>query len=905
MGTGLLRHQPGLENELVEERRKLNRMNWWHPLRLRFRALFAKQQLDSEMEEEMRTHIEMQIQENIQAGMSPEEARYSALRQFGWPEKIKETCRDQRGVSWIENLGQDIRFGARMLRKNPGFTAVTVLMLALGIGTTTGIFTVAYGVLLKPLPLPDSERLVNVFEKGPRSQFPKASVSAQNYLDWKARSKSFTALSCFQYSPVNVGAEGGTPERWNAGIVHDDFFRVAGVNPALGIPFTSEHFTSGFDAVVIVSHGVWQERFAGASNVLGKTISLNGRMRTVIGVMPPGFQTPGQSRVWLPKVFDNQELLDRGSKAFVVLGRLRSGVTPAQATGEVAAIAANLAREFPSMLKGWSAFVLPVLEGFTQPMRLPLLVLSAAVGIVLLMACVNVANLLLARGAARVGEMATRSALGAARGHLARQLGVESLMLALLGGVAGCLFAALLLKLVIVAAPAGLPRVNQVTLDFRALGFALAATVLTSLIFGFAPAWRLACVQPIWAMRDSAASTTARTGRISKSLVVFQIAASMIVLVAAGLLLRSFHRLVRTDLGFRPAELLTVRLELPSSKYGGEGRRNQFANSLVEKLAALPGVENVAATTLLPLQGWGGVITRIEGRPSPRPSEAPATGYAAVTPDYFRTLGIPILRGRGFTPSDDANAAKVGVINQAFAKRFFPGEEPLGRRVELGFADPPQWIEIIGIVRDTRNESIENQPQDQVFTPLDQAPWFVGTPISVAIRTRPGTVDLIPALREAVWSLDRDQPLHNLKPMEQVLFEATALRRFTLIILSVFAGLALLLTLVGLYGVLAYAVSKRKREISIRMALGAQRGHVLRLVLSEGVFLAAGGIAAGLVGALAVVRVMRNLLYETGTTDPATFLAITLLLCVVTFLACWLPARRAARVDPMVVLRYE
>jgi putative ABC transport system permease protein len=782
---------------------------------------------------------------------------------------------------------------------------VAVLTLALGIGANTTIFTVAYGVLLKPLPLPRSERLVNVFERGPNGRFSKTPASAQNYLDWKARSKTFSALTCFQYSPVNLSADGGIPERWNAGIVHDDFFKVAGVHPVLGVPFRAEHFSEGADGVVILSHGVWQERFGGDLNVLGKTISLNGRTRTVIGVMPLGFQTPGQSRVWLPKVFNEQELTDRANKSFVVLGRLADGVTAAQATSEVAAIAANLSRDFPELLNGWSAFAVPVLEGFAQPMRLPLLVLVAAVSVVLLMACVNVANLMLARGTARTGEMALRVALGAERRHLIRQLSVETLVLAILGGAAGWLFADALLKIVIATAPAGLPRVNQVSLDLNALAFTLGTTLLVCFVFGFAPVWQLARARPVEAIHDSSDQTTARTGRVSKSLVVFQIAAAMVVLVATGLLVRSFDRLLRADLGFRPDELLTVRLELPSSKYSDDGRRNQFARSLIEKLSVLPGVESAAVTTSLPLQGWGAVITRVEGRLSPPPSEAPATGYAAVTPDYFHTLNVPLLRGRGVTASDDANAPKVGVINEAFARRFFPGEEPIGQRIELGFAEPPQWIEIVGIVRDTRNESIENSPQDQVFMPLDQSAWFVGAPISVAIRTRPGTPGIISGLKEAVWSLDKDQPLHNLKPMTQILFEATAQRRFTLIILSVFAALALLLTLVGLYGVLAYAVSQRRREIGIRMALGAQRSNVLQLVLREGLLLATIGITAGFFGAMAAVRVMRGLLYEIEPTDPATFTVITLLLGAVTLLACWAPANRATKVDPMLALRHE
>jgi len=379
----------------------------------------------------------------------------------------------------------------------------------------------------------------------------------------------------------------------------------------------------------------------------------------------------------------------------------------------------------------------------------------------------------------------------------------------------------------------------------------------------------------------------------------------MVVLVAAGLLLRSFDRLLRADLGFRPDELLTVRLELPAGKYGRDGLRNQFAQALVEKLAAVPGVQSAAVASRLPLQGWPQVITRVEGRPSPKPSEAPATGCAGVSPDYFRTLDIAVLRGRGFAPTDHAGAPRVGVINEAFARQFFPGEDPLGHRIEIGFDDPPQWIEIVGLARDARNESLEARPQEEVFVPLTQQSEFFGTAISVAMRTRPGAPHIVNALRQAVWSLDKHQPLHNLKPMKQVLFEATAQRRFTLIVLSVFAALALLLTLVGLYGVLAYAVSRRRREIGIRMALGAQRGNVLRLVLREGLLLAVGGIAAGLLGALAVVRVMGTLLYGIRPTDPVTFGAITLLLGAVALLACWLPARRAARVHPMEALRYE
>ncbi len=799
----------------------------------------------------------------------------------------------------------DFRFALRQLLKNPGFTTIAVLTLALGIGANTAIFTVAYGVLLKPLPLPQSDRVVSLWETKPGGKFDKVPAAAPNYLDWKAQAKSFAALSAWQPSSVNVGADGGSPERWTAASVHEDFFQVAGVSPALGRTFAPEHFQTGEDAVAILGHGVWQERFGGSPDVIGRTIQLNGRIRTIIGIMPPGFQSPGLARVWLPKVFNAGELADRGFKSFYVLGRLAPGVTVTQADRELAGMAANLAREYPAALEGWTAFAHAALEDVAQPLRLPLLVLLAAVGVVLLMACVNVANLLLARGSGRTGEMALRVALGAERRHLLRQLGTESLLLAALGGTAGILFTAFLLKVVVAAAPAGLPRVSQITLDLTALGYTLGAALLTALLFGFAPAWQLIRVHPVQALREASDQTTARGGRISRSLIVFQVAAAMVVLIATGLLVRSFEQLLRADLGFRAEELLTVRLELPRGKYGGDGRRAQFAESLVEKLTAISGVESAAVTSQLPFQGWPRLIMRVEGRPKPRQSDAPSTGFSGVTADYFRTLGQSVLRGRNFTSADHARSPLVCVVNEVFARQHFPGEDPLGRRIEVGFSEPPRWLEIVGLVRDARNQSVETQPQPEVLVPLSQQSEILGTAISVAIRTRAGSPDVVPALRQAVWSLDPDQPLHNLKPMQQILVESTAQRRFTLILLATFAGLALLLTLVGLYGVLAYAVSRRRREIGIRLALGSPRGRVMRLVLGDGLRLALVGIALGLIGAFGATRVLGSMLYQIAPTDPLTFAAIPILLLGVGLLACWLPAWRASRANPIEALRNQ
>lgn len=799
----------------------------------------------------------------------------------------------------------DLKFAMRQLAKNPAFTIVAVLTLALGIGANTAIFTVANGVLLKPLPLPDSERILSLWEAGPGRGFDKVPASAANYLDWKSQAKSFTAISAWQPASINIGAEGGNPERWTGALVHQNFFDVTGVRPVLGSEFLPEHFERGKDGVVILSQGIWRERFASDPNILGRPLLLNGRNRTVLGVMPDGFQTPAQARAWVPKAFSAEELADRGYKQMYVLGRLKANATPEQASVELAMLAANLAKNYPEALANWSAFAHPALEDVAAPMRRPLMVLLGAVMAVLLMACANVANLLLARGEARAGEMAVRTALGAQRRHILRQLGLESALLASLGGIAGWFVAAGLLKSLLAAAPAGLPRLNLVSLDGTALAFTVAVALITAMVFGFAPMWKLASSQPVTAIRASSDQSTARQGWASRLLLIFQVALAVVVLAAGGLLLRSLDRLIRMDIGFRPSELLTARLELPRAKYGGEGRREQFANSLLEKLLAIPGVERAAITSDLPMQGWPQLIMRVEGRPTPRQSEAPTTGFAGISTDYFRTMGVAILSGRDFEASDRADTTRVGIVTEAFVRQVFPTENPLGKRIEVGFSEPPRWIEIVGVARDARNQSLEAQPQAQVFVPLAQQDEFFGPSFSVVVRARPGLANLAASLRQAVWSLDKDQPLHLVKPMTQIVAEQLAQRRFTALLLGVFAALALLLALIGLYGTVAYGVSRRRREIGIRMAIGADRRSVLQWVLGEGFRLALTGVLVGIGGAWATLRLMRNLLYEISPADPLTLGAVSVLLLVAAVLASWLPARRAAGLNPIVALRQD
>ncbi len=802
----------------------------------------------------------------------------------------------------------DLRFAFRQLLKDPGFTALAVATLALGIGANTAVFTVVNAVLLKPLPLPESERLVSLWERKTSSaQNAQVPAAAGQFVDWHRELKSFAALACWQSAAVNLAGNGGPPERHNGALVSEDYFRVVGIGPARGNGFAHENFTTGRDGVVILGHGVWQERFGGDPNILGQTIVVNGREREVVGVMPPKFQSPAQARFWVPKVFSEQSLADRNFKHISVLGRLAPNVTLEQAQVELTTFMAALEQEHPEALKGWTAFAQPALEDVVKGMRPALLVMLAAVAMVLLMACVNVANLLLARGAARRGELAIRAALGAPRGRLIRQLFTEAMLLALAGGAAGLLLAYGLLQGLLALAPAGMPRLDQVTLDRAAFAFTALACLVTGVLCGLVPAWRLSQTSPNEAMKGAGQRATGSVGWLRRGLVVFQTGAAVVVLVGTGLLLRSFDRLLAIDLGFQPELLMTARLELPPVKYAAGQRRNQFAEDVLERLTAQPAVASAAVSTHLPLQGWARYILRIEGQPTPPPSESPATGYTGVSLDYFRAMGMRVVQGRELDARDREAALAVCVVNQAFTRRFLAGTDPVGQRIEIGRSDPPLWIEVVGVVNDARNAGLEKQPDEQVFVPLRQQPGFFRSnpALSLVVRGQAGAQSMAGLIREAVRAVDPDQPLHLLQPMNQMLAQATAQRRFTVLVLGVFAALAAALASVGLYGVMSCSVSQRTAELGIRMALGAQRGSVLRLVLASGVRTLSLGLVAGVAAALAASRWLQSMLFETSSFDPITYGAVAVLLFTAGMAACWWPARRATRVDPIVALRAE
>lgn len=799
-----------------------------------------------------------------------------------------------------------LKLSLRQHLKNPGFAIVAILTLALGIGANTAVFTVANTVLLKPLPFPASERVMSLWETNPQRGFPQAPVAFGQFTDWRQNLKSFSSLAAWQGAVFNLGAEqGGVPERRQGAQVTEDFFRVVATPPLMG-GFSPEHFQPGKNGVVIISHGLWRDRFGSDPAIIGRSVVINGTSRTVVGVMPEKFQTPAKADFWSPFLPAPGQAEDRNWKALLVFGRLAQGATPEFARTELEGFHASLQQAYPEYLRDWGATLFPVLETVAKPLRPAMLVLVAGVGLVLLMACVNVANLLLARGSGRAAEFAVRSALGAGRRDLIRQLLTESLLLAAVGGVAGVVVAHWLLGALLAAAPASIPRLDQVRIDGPALLFSLGICALTGVLFGLFPALQLSKARPIDALR-SGGRMSVPLGRLKRALVAAQVATAVVVLCATGLFVRSFERLLNADLGFQPERLLTARIDLPSARYSAERGRDRFVDELIGRLSSQTGIESVAAAAALPLQSFPQYTMRIEGVPSPEPGRAPVTGYTAVSTDYFATLKHPIRNGRDFNAGDHENAPRVCIVNEAFARRHFSGTDVLGKRITITLTEPSDWLEIVGVAGNTRNAQLEGETVEQAFVPMHQENEIHrgNAAISVAIRTTGDPSVAADVLTKAVWSIDRNQPVHRVLPMTTILGENWAQRRFTTLVMSVFAVVAALLAGIGLYGVMSHFVQARTRELGIRMALGAQRGDLVRLVLANGGRTIAAGVAVGLAGAVAAAWAVRSMLYRTPPFDVSTFAGVMLFLIVTGLAACWWPARRATKVDPMHALRAE
>jgi putative ABC transport system permease protein len=802
----------------------------------------------------------------------------------------------------MQTLWQDLRYGARMLLKRPAFTLIAVITLALGIGANTAIFSVVNAVLLRPLPFKDPDRLM-VIRETKLPQFPEFSVSPGNFLDWKAQNTVFERLVTSNSSSFNLIGT-GDPERLRGMFVSDGFFATFGAVPQLGRDFLPEEDQPGRNLVVMLSNGLWQRRFGGDPKIVNQTITLNGQSYTVIGVMPASFRYGGQNLdLWTPIAFTAQQAQNHGGHYLSVVGRLKPGVSVEQARTEMITIAGRLATQYPDANTGWSVKLGPMLEFAVRDIKPALLVLLGAVAFVLLIACANVANLLLARAAGRQKEIAIRTAMGARRWRIVRQLLTESVLLALTGGVVGLVLANWGMKLLLTLAPQNLPRINDASLDGRALGFTAAITLLTGMIFGLVPALQASKPNLNEVMKDAGRGST-ESGRrqlIRSTLVVLEVASALVLLVGAGLMIKSFWRLQQVDPGFNPNNALTASVALPRRKYPEEDQQAAFYKQLIEKLATLPGVQTAGAGNVIPLSNDYVLGFVIEGRPPLPPGAGQSTNYYAVSADYFKAMGIPLLRGRVFTEQDTKNTTRVAVINDSMAKKFFPNEDPIGKRIHVTNG-PTTFREIVGIVGDVKHYSLEQTATLQTYEPYTQQPF---SNMTLVVRTAGDPTSLSSAIRNEVLKLDKEQPVSTITTLDQLVSTSIAQQKFSMLLLGVFAAVAMLLAAIGIYGVLSYAVTQRTHEIGIRMALGAGRRDVLRLVMGHGMILTGIGVALGLMAAFLLTRLMSTLLFSVNATDPLTFGLIPLLLVTIALLACWIPARRATQVDPLVALHYE
>jgi len=877
---------------------------------VRFGGFFRRNHSEREIATEMESHLQMHIADNLRAGMSAAEARREALMKLGGVEQTKEMVRERRRLPLLEVLLQDVRFGSRLLGKNPGFTAVVVLTVALGIGANAAIFSVVHAVLLKPLPYPESDRLVMVWEKVflPNYQNDENSPSPGNFSDWKSQNTVFENIGTYRNRSFNLTGA-GEPVRVEGEQVSAGLFSVLKVNAALGRGFTAEDDQPGGRHVVVMSDGLWKSRFGSNTQILNKSILLDGESYAVVGVMPPGFHFPDpDDQLWVPIALTPQDLANHGSHYLLVTARLKRNVTLTQAQGELNRIAQRLTELYPDTNTGVLVNMVALREEIAGPVRPVLFALFGAVGFVLLIVCANVASLLLGRASSRHREIGIRMALGAGRIRILRQLLTESALLALLGCALGMVFARwgiLALKLL---SPPHIPRMDGIHINISVLAFSLAISLLAGFIFGGLPALQATRDS----MNDSLKEGTRESARGARLrtrnlLVVLETALGVVVVIGAGLLLRSFLILERVPLGFQPQSVLTFRVIPRGERYLPLAGRTAFYQQALERIGALPGVKSAAAVSFIPLtfvRGSKGFS--IEGRVPPAAGQIPMAGYDAVTPGYFESLQIPLHSGRDFSWRDTPQGQRVVIINEAMARTYWPGEDPLGKRIKFGTpGDPFPWWTISGVVSDIREFDVLTLPRPTLYLPVSQADDSIYVLRDWLVRASGDPMTIASSIRRAMREVDPDLPVSRLRSLEQVRSISVAPQRFNLSLFGLFAVLALVLAAVGIYGVMAYSVAERTREIGIRMALGAQRGNVVKLVLAQGVRHAALGVFLGLAGAFALTRLMASLLYGVRPTDPITFAGVTLLLAGVALLACYLPARRAMRVDPIIALRFE
>jgi len=806
----------------------------------------------------------------------------------------------------MESLLGDIRYALRNLLRRPGFTLIAVITLAVGIGANTAIFSAIHALLLKPLPFPELDRVVAIWDKFPSRGVMHNEVTVANYLDWQSQTQSLEQLALYRWWNANLtGID--PPERIQGFLVTANYLDALGMKPIMGRNFFAEENQPGKDAVAIITHSLWQRRFGGDPNILNKTITINSVVRTIVGVMPEHFNFPKGGEVYAPLSMTPELMKSRGSHGYYVVGRLKPGASIASSQAEIDNIMARLEQQFPETNKGWGSTVFPIVADTVRLYDTALWIMMAAVGFVLLIACANVANLMLARATGRQREIALRTALGASRWRIVRQLLTESVIVALIGGALGMLIGFWGIDALRAANPGDAARFApgwyQLGINFPVLLFTLGLSVFSGIVFGLAPALQVSKPNLNDSLKEGSRQTSGNSHRLRSSLVVLEVALSLMLLVGAGLLGRSFLALLKTDPGFNPDNVITMNLVLPVVKYKEESQRAAFYQDLVQRVKANPGVESAALVNYLPLGGANSSDSYlVEGVPEPAPGQEYDGRYRVATPDYFRTMGISLVRGRGFTDQDKAGATPVVILNETLARKHWPGEDAIGKRIRFyGPLERAPWLEIVGVVKDVKHElNIPIEPE--YYLPHAQDSW---NSMVLVARTSVDPTSLAPALRQHVWAIDKDQPVFDVKTMQEVRSSSVALYSFSSVMLGIFAVVALLLASVGIYGVMAFAVTQRTQEIGIRMALGARTIDVLRLILGSGMSLTAIGVVVGLVGAFAITRLMTSLLFGVSPTDAMTFGLGTAGLLLVALLACYIPARRATKVDPLVALRYE
>ena len=875
-------------------------------------ALFKRS--GAAVDEEFAFHLEMRTRELIEKGMASDTAQAEARRQFGDVEEASKYCKKadeqrerhiMRGETW-QQIAQDVRFAVRTLRRSPGFSIVAALTLAIGIGANTAIFSVVQGILLRPLPFADPSRLVMV-----QSTYhgPPDTSSPANVYDWRAQNHSLTSMAVYTgHSAVLTGS--GDPEQLRGFDVSGDFFAILGVTALEGSSvFAPSDTAFNGTKAVLVNETLWRTRFGGDPKLVDSMLTIDGERYRVAGVIPARSAWPAKAMLWFCFTWDPAKLADSRDAVFLkTVARLKAGATAASAQADLSAIAARLAQQYPNEDAKLDAVVVPLHEWITGSLRLPLLVLLGGVAFVLLIACANVANLLLVRGVSREGELAVRTALGAGRGRLVRQLVTESMVLSLVGGAIGFVLAIVGTRLLVAAAPTSIPRLDSIRVDGGILAFTLAVTAITGALFGLMPARQMLRPDISKTLREGGRGVGQRAGshRARRVLVVAEVALSVVLLAGAGLLIRSFSRLMRVDPGFRTDHSLSFALNLPETKYETPEMQAVFLRAVMERMRAIPGVQSAGAALAMPLSSYGrSSHFAIAGRAPMKQTDEPEAEIRMATPDYFPTMGIRLIRGRGFTPQDDAAGVRVLLITESTAKKFFPNEDPLGKHVTFGWTrhSVPLQGDIVGIVADVKQTSLAAAALPQFWIAYDQ--WPVPDDMSIVLHTTRDEQSVVADARRAIHELDPDLAIAHVATLENVVAESVAQPRFYMMLLTAFAVVAILLASIGIYGVIAYLVGQRAREIGIRIALGASPSNVVRMVVNEGVAMVAIGIGIGIVGAIALTRLMHALLFDTSSTDPMTYVLVTLVLAAVALVASSVPAMRAAHVDPALAMRAE